>query len=48
MRGHNQAVPSTRERTEGWRELILLSKGLEIKDKDKSNKFYLETAQNIE
>lgn len=39
-RGHNQAVPTTRESREGWRGFILLSEGLEIKDKDKSNKFY--------
>jgi len=33
MRGHNQAVPYTRERREGWREFALLSEGLESRTK---------------
>ena len=49
MCGHNQAVPFTREKEKrGMERFHSTLQRFGIKDKDKSNNFYLETAQNIE
>lgn len=33
MHGHNQVVPTTRERRDGWRQFTLLSEGLKSRTK---------------